>query len=516
MSQSEHFDLDSFQSFTSELAQAGFTFVPDSRPHRWIGRIHPAFESLTDADTMLIVIQPGWPFQPPVLLVPGLDTSHSTADGFVCLWQDGDFSLEWTTLDGLNRRIQEWCDEAINRWRNDDLAQDALLNFQRRSRIVATFDLDSLGIRSGGRGEFYGSIPLDRQRVDIEAGRRRSSDQLRGMWFHVGSLSRTPPRNLDEVENLLPRPSRRTLKRELSKRKSTGSLAPSGGLDLVLFGWQRRNRTHLLVLAFQDTPNGMEAVALQPGPKDEKSLIMRAGPDARALRRSKAVVFGAGALGGHTSTLLAESGVGSLHIVDPDVLLPENVVRHVAGHDQVGALKAEAVKSEVANHAPWCLVKASAMLCRTPDEILQPIADSDIVVDTTGNEALVYSISQLAVHSKFPYVSGALYRGGSIARVQRQDLSSDVPINQREPSDRYPLIPAGNDAEEFAEPHLGCSAPANNAPPASVAACAALIAQVAIDALLERHEFDDEIIDVYRPLSNPPFDRAGRVVRGPA
>lgn len=181
----------------------------------------------------------------------------------------------------------------------------------------------------------------------------------------------------------------------------------------------------------------------------------------------------------------------------------------------MGAFKAEAVNSEIANNAPWCSVRVSATWCRTPDEIRQLIAGSDIVLDTTGNEALVYSIAQVAGSSGVLYISGALYRGGSIARVQRQASSSDVPIDEREPSDSYPLIPAGNDSEEFAEPHLGCSAPANNAPPASVAACSALIAQVAIDTLMERHEFGDEIIGVYRPLQNPPFDRAGRVVRVP-
>ena len=515
MSTSEHFHLDSLRRFTAELAEAGFVFVPNSRPHRWIGGIHPAFGPLTDADTMEIVIQPGWPFQPPVLLVPGLDTSHSTAEGFVCLWQDGDFTTEWLTLEGLNGRIEDWCKEAQSRWKNDDLALDAFLNFGLRSRIVATFDLDSLGTCSGRHGEFHGSVPVDRQRVDIEPGRTAASDQLRGMWFHVGSLRKTPPRRLSEAKRLLPRPSRRALDRALAKRRTKGFLVASGGLDLVLLCWERRKRTHLLLMACWETSDVLEAVALQPGPKDEKSLIMRAGPDARAMRRFKAVVFGAGALGGYTATLLAESGVGSIEIVDPDVLLPENVVRHVAGHDRVGSLKAQAVKSHITDHAPWCSVKVSATWCRTPDEIRQVIAGSDIVVDTTGNEALVYSAAQVADSSCVPYVSGALYRGGSIARAQRQALASDVPINQREPSERYPLIPAGNDAEEFAEPHLGCSAPANNAAPASVAACSALIAQVAIDTLMERHDFEDEIIDVYRPLPEPPFDRTGRVVRVP-
>ena len=73
-----HFDLDSLESFTAELAEAGFRPVPESNPQRWTGEIHPAFESLTDATTMDVVIAPGWPFQPPAVFVKGLNTNHST------------------------------------------------------------------------------------------------------------------------------------------------------------------------------------------------------------------------------------------------------------------------------------------------------------------------------------------------------------------------------------------------------------------------------------------------------
>ena len=66
-------------------------------------------------------------------------------------------------------------------------------------------------------------------------------------------------------------------------------------------------------------------------------------------------------------------------------------------------------------------------------------------------------------------------------------------------------------SSEFATPALGCSAPVNNAPPSSVMGCAALIAQVVIDALTRRFEFGDEVIDIYRPLAQARFDRVGRV-----
>lgn len=254
---------------------------------------------------------------------------------------------------------------------------------------------------------------------------------------------------------------------------------------------------------------------MQPGPNDEHSLVLRAGPDATVLHSSRAVLFGAGALGGHTATLLAESGVRHLEIVDPDVLLPGNVVRHVAGYDQVGASKVQAVSVVVKSHAPWTEVNGFQESPRTPSQIRERIDSADIVIDTTGNEALTLSLAMLAKELEKPLVSGALYRGGSIGRVQRQALPSDTPINERGDLTRYPAIPPGDDGEELATPQLGCSAPVNNAPPTAVASCASLIAQAAIDVLTERFDLADEVLDVYRPIPDRPFDRVGRVAHEP-
>ena len=155
----------------------------------------------------------------------------------------------------------------------------------------------------------------------------------------------------------------------------------------------------------------MEAIAVQPGPNDDHSLILRAGPDPTTLRTRKATLFGAGTLGGHTATLLAESGLGSLKLVDPDALLPGNVVRHVAGHGQVGAAKVLAVQAVIAEHAPWTEVTCFREAPGTPSIIRERIDDADIVIDTTGNEALVGSLAMVAKEMDRPLVSGALYRG---------------------------------------------------------------------------------------------------------
>ena len=507
----DHFQLESLEAFERYLEEAGFRPVEAANKARWRGPIHKAFASLTEATTMDIVIGAGWPFRPPALLVDGLDTNHSTLGGFVCLWQDGDPGREWETGEGFFSRIEEWCENAEHGWEGDDLGYDAFLNFQRKLLTVVTFDRSELGIHRGGWGNLHGIVNRDPPRIDVGPGRASSPNHLRGLWFHAGRLPTPPPRQLSEVFRCLSRAQAKGLRRELDRRRGPRPFMPSGGVDLILFCWERNGTPDLLVMVCEGMNNEVEAIALQPGPTDESSLILRAGPDAPGLRTIRATLFGAGALGGHVGTTLAESGLGRLDIVDGDVLLPENVVRHVAGHEQVGRPKVQAVHHVIEKHAPWTAVAEFPEAPATPSRIRELISGADIVVDTTGNDAFVPALAMIAEELGKPLVSGALYREGNVARVQRQVLAEDTPIHLREDGPRYPVIPGGDVHSEFATPALGCSAPVNNAPPASVMGCAALIAKVVIDALTRRFEFGDEVIDIYRTIAQAPFDRVGRV-----
>ena len=66
---------------------------------------------------------------------------------------------------------------------------------------------------------------------------------------------------------------------------------PAGVSALVLLCWERHGRRDILVLACVGMNDQMETIALQPGPTDEGSLILRAGPDAPDLRNVTATVF---------------------------------------------------------------------------------------------------------------------------------------------------------------------------------------------------------------------------------
>ena len=326
-----------------------------------------------------------------------------------------------------------------------------------------------------------------------------------------GALDCPPPRRPSEVFRHLSGKQRKALRRALHGRRRPEKFSASGGLDLILFCWERNEKPDLLVMVCEGIGDEVKAVALQPGPIDEASLILRAGPDAPDLRNVRITIFGAGALGGYAATALAESGIGFLDIVDSDVILPGNVVRHVAGRDQVGMAKAHAVRQVIESHAPWTTVTEFQDAPFTPSKIRERIASADLVVNSTGNDAFTDALGMVAQEMGKPLVSGALYRGGCISRVQRQVLPADTPVHQRDDTSRYPVIPQGDVQDDLAMPALGCSAPVNNAPPASVMACASRIVQVTLDSLTGRFDFGDEVTDVYRPLPQAPFDLVGNI-----
>ena len=491
----EHFETESLERFTAELRANGFEQVPE-QPNAWRGAIHPSFAGMTDAATMDVIIRPGWPYHCPLLFVNGINTSHSTPGGYICLWQEGDDSLEWYTLEGFYARIDEWCHQAKQGWPNHNLTLDAYLNYPDKEPVTATFDLSKLKVKPGDRGELHGVWNASKTAIDFRPGNSQDPDQLPGIWLHAGTLNGPPPRQLSEVQRHLYLSQRAQL--EYSFKEHFQGRNPTKGVScLILLCWTHNGRPNALALLCKEVNGTIKASAMMPGPNDLENLMLRSGPDAPLLENKRVVMFGAGALGGYTALALAQSGLRQLDIVDREVLLPGNVARHVAGHTHIGWPKVLAVAYVIMDHAPWTQVNPYQENIATPEQIRQRIQNADLIVDASGDAVLQVSLDHVATDEKKPLVSGALFRSGAIGRIQRQAHPDDTPIKER-CNVQYPTIPEGDPGKELTTPEAGCSAPVNNAPPAAVISCAARIAQVAIDDLTERFQFGDEVISVYR------------------
>lgn len=99
-----------------------------------------------------------------------------------------------------------------------------------------------------------------------------------------------------------------------------------------------RGADHVVGVRF-DNIKGAHPLARQPGTStvtpfkverhDPTYLRPRGG--SADLRAARVLLVGCGSIGGHLAMELARCGIGSLDLVDPDILRPENAYRHVLG-----------------------------------------------------------------------------------------------------------------------------------------------------------------------------------------
>ena len=502
-------DPAAWDAFRTELVRAGFEPVPGAGLVEWEGPISPRFAALTDARVMRLRLKPGWPFIPPSLFVQGFANEHVAANGEVCLWRGDDPSREWLTLEGMNTRIDAWCKKARGGFDPVDHALDAHRYFRDILSELVVFDPDEFRPASGfvdaQTGTFSGS-PVRPRVVELRPG-HVTGFPFRGHWYYRDRVT-VPPRTLEEFTALLGHGQKRNFERGLDRLRRQRD----GAIQLAALIWPRYGELDFLVLRFTIAGARVVAAALQAAPTDRRTLLRRAGLDAPAMQRCTVAVFGCGAVGSHFALLLAQSGVGSIRLVDEAPLRPGHVVRHVGGHDQVGVEKAAVVGTVIRAHAPWADTRVIVRRPAGPSEIATILHEADLTVDAAGSAPVTEILSRVAEREHRPLLSVALYRGGAIGRARRQWPERDVPIHWRTDPEAYPIIPPS--ADDTGGLEVGCAAPVNNAMPASVAAVAALGVQVAVDALCGRWEYPEEVTDVYRAIDITPFDRVGRLLPG--
>ena len=129
----------------------------------------------------------------------------------------------------------------------------------------------------------------------------------------------------------------------------------------------------------------------------------------RKLKQAKVLVVGAGGLGVPVLTYLNAMGVGTLGIVDADVVSLSNLHRQVLyTEDMVGTSKVLAAKDQLLRQNSNTQIETYQTYL-TVANALNIIKDYDIVVDATDNFPTRYLINDACVIANKPFVYGALH-----------------------------------------------------------------------------------------------------------
>ncbi|HEX7172982.1 MAG TPA: ThiF family adenylyltransferase, partial [Candidatus Limnocylindria bacterium] len=130
----------------------------------------------------------------------------------------------------------------------------------------------------------------------------------------------------------------------------------------------------------------------------------------RRLLDAKVLLIGAGGLGSPIALYLGASGVGTIGLVDDDVVDESNLQRQVLhGVDRLGMRKVDSAELTLrAINPETTVVKHVERL--TADNVERLIAPYDVIVDGTDNFDTRYVLNDAAVKLRKPVVHGSIYR----------------------------------------------------------------------------------------------------------
>lgn len=130
----------------------------------------------------------------------------------------------------------------------------------------------------------------------------------------------------------------------------------------------------------------------------------------RRLKAARVLVMGAGGLGAPVLTYLAAAGVGTISVVDDDVVDVSNLQRQVIfGERDLGRPKVEAAADRLREINPHVAVVGHHVRADSTN-ILDLISGHDLVIDGTDNFATRYLVNDACVISGAPYVWGSVFR----------------------------------------------------------------------------------------------------------
>ena len=400
---------DHLKDFQTWLQDAGFQPDPNAKGI-WNGSVYVEWISpdtgcnSVSEHKLSIILLPGFPYHAPIVVSrddPPLAPSWHLAPGSpatLCLWDSQTGWRPHFTAQFLLNRIEDWLynyhtdswpvdsevpdlhryleeNEGLvvigDEWRPPSNKKTGMFTFWRYQRFYKTLPCLAF-CHEGGQVQLH-IKETEPRLVDNLALVEKDIKRHSGVWFRLGKPF-VPPDNLRGLLN--------HIDAEVVKEKGWASKAcihvlgrklSDSGFPIALGYTDSRNQERWLFLWAQmpSTPrkkrqriawSNSENLAqvriksFQTAPARKEDLLRRSAYLSQRLSSRKAIVFGLGALGGSVAVLLAKAGISEIRLVDDDILLPGNVIRHVCGLNSVGFDKTIAVERSIRAHNPDCHV----------------------------------------------------------------------------------------------------------------------------------------------------------------
>ena len=158
-----------------------------------------------------------------------------------------------------------------------------------------------------------------------------------------------------------------------------------------------------------------------------RHIILRevGGQGQKALRDARVLVVGAGGLGSPALQYLAAAGVGTIGVIDDDVVENANLQRQIIHTDNaIGTPKVQSAADAIAAQNPFVTVRPYHRRL-TADDAAGIIGDYDLVLDGTDNFETRYLVNATCVALGKPLIAAALTQWEG--QISLYDPRADAP-----------------------------------------------------------------------------------------
>lgn len=189
---------------------------------------------------------------------------------------------------------------------------------------------------------------------------------------------------------------------------SFGEWALLGGFAAIVIAY----RTVLRRIRTKANPIEPEPV-FDPGEaeltRNMRHILLReiGGPGQKRIKQAKVLVIGAGGLGSPVLQYLGAAGVGTLGVIDDDVVDATNLHRQVIHTDgRIGMPKVFSAKEALAEQNPFIEVRPYN---RRFDETCAPLVEEyDLMIDGSDNFDTRYLVNRLCAEAGTPLIAAAI------------------------------------------------------------------------------------------------------------
>ncbi|SDX14818.1 Molybdopterin or thiamine biosynthesis adenylyltransferase [Litoreibacter albidus] len=141
-----------------------------------------------------------------------------------------------------------------------------------------------------------------------------------------------------------------------------------------------------------------------------RHIVLReiGGPGQKKMKKARALVIGAGGLGAPVLQYLAAAGVGTIGVIDDDVVDSSNLQRQVIHTDaRIGMPKVFSAQAALEAQNPFVTIRPYNRRLQQ-DMAAELFADYDLILDGSDNAQTRYLVNEIAVQLGKPLISGAI------------------------------------------------------------------------------------------------------------